>query len=443
MREATSGTEIAALEASRNADQVLAEGSLVGERRAAWARIAQVAMFGIITNASGGSSRTMFFVGFGYSIYTLLMLVGVYRFATPTIRSARWIPFAIATIDFAFVSVQGVLGNEFRGFGNLGVIAIGTVIPLSFAVARTPTYHVVYAIALAEASFLVVAGDMGAMSDQIASVVFICGGLLVLGLMVAMTNVAVKNMFSGLRKRDNLTRFLPRQVVERVIAMGPEALAPVEREVTVMFSDIRGFTGMSEGLEPREVLMMLDDYFGRMSQIVKGHDGVVGKFLGDGMLALLGRSRSARRSRGTSGAAARDMRRVLRELNEHRAQVGRTADPDRHRDSHRPGGGGHARRCVAGGVHDHRRRSERGVAHRGPHQGSPGRRARQRDDVGTATGHAPRRQARDGRDPRSQGIGHRLHARSVGAERRDLSRVSELAPQLAARRALGLAEHQR
>jgi adenylate cyclase len=250
------------------------------------------------------------------------MLVGVYRFATPTIRSARWIPFAIATIDFTFVTVQGVLGSEFRGFGNLGTMAIGTVIPLSFSVARSPSYHLLYAVALAEASFLVVAGYIGALSDQLPAVVFICGGLLVLGLMLAMTNVAVKNMFAGLRKRDNLTRFLPRQVVDRVLAMGPEALAPVEREVTVMFSDIRGFTGMSEGLEPRDVLMMLDDYFGRMSQIVKGHDGVVGKFLGDGMLAFWGVPDRLDDHAVRAVRAARDMRRALRELNDHRAKSG-------------------------------------------------------------------------------------------------------------------------
>ncbi|HEV7558798.1 MAG TPA: adenylate/guanylate cyclase domain-containing protein, partial [Kofleriaceae bacterium] len=273
-------------------------------------------------NVSGGSSRAMFFVGFGYSVYTLLMLVGLYRFAVPTIRSARWIPFAIATIDFTFVTVQGVLGSEFRGFGNLGTMAIGTVIPLSFSVARSPSYHLLYAVALAEASFLVVAGYIGALSDQLPAVVFICGGLLVLGLMLAMTNVAVKNMFAGLRKRDNLTRFLPRQVVDRVLAMGPEALAPVEREVTVMFSDIRGFTGMSEGLEPRDVLMMLDDYFGRMSQIVKGHDGVVGKFLGDGMLAFWGVPDRLDDHAVRAVRAARDMRRALRELNDHRAKSG-------------------------------------------------------------------------------------------------------------------------
>jgi adenylate cyclase len=107
-----------------------------------------------------------------------------------------------------------------------------------------------------------------------------------------------------------------------VIAQGPDALAPVEREVTVLFSDIRGFTGMSEGKGPREVLRFLDDYFGRMSQIVKGHDGVVGKFLGDGMLAFWGVPDRVPDHALRATRAARDMRRAVKELNHHFERVG-------------------------------------------------------------------------------------------------------------------------
>jgi adenylate cyclase len=129
-------------------------------------------------------------------------------------------------------------------------------------------------------------------------------------------------MFRDLRQRDNLTRFLPRQVADRVIAQGPQSLAPVEREITVLFSDIRGFTGMSEGMGPRDVLVMLDDYFGRMSQVVKGHDGVVGKFMGDGLLAFWGVPDAMPDHATRAVRAARDMRSALRELNQQRVKDG-------------------------------------------------------------------------------------------------------------------------
>ena len=73
---------------------------------------------------------------------------------------------------------------------------------------------------------------------------------------------------------------------------------------------------------PTEVLTMLDDYFGRMSQIVKGHDGVVGKFMGDGLLAYWGVPDRLDDHAVRAVRAARDMRRAVRELNQHRHHQG-------------------------------------------------------------------------------------------------------------------------
>src|SRR5439155_23549510 len=63
---------------------------------------------------------------------------------------------------------------------------------------------------------------------------------------------------------------------------------PAMREVTILFSDIRDFTTLSQKMAPAEVLAVLDEYFAKMSAIVKGHEGMVNKFLGDGMLAVWG-----------------------------------------------------------------------------------------------------------------------------------------------------------
>jgi adenylate cyclase len=257
-----SGTEIAALEARRNEDQVLAEGALIGERRAAWARLAMIAMFGVISNLQGLTSLPRTVIGAVYTALAIGTLYTLYRIQ-PAIEKARVRPFFVASVDFAFVTTMGILDPVF----NPGMATISMAIVLSFSVARSPLYHVVFSMVLAPICFLIVALSAG-YHDTMA-LPFITGGLLVLGLMILVTNIAVRAMFSGLRKRDNLARFLPRQVADRVIASGSGALAPVQREVTVMFTDIRGFTGMSEGLEPKVLLAMLDDYFGRMSQVAQ------------------------------------------------------------------------------------------------------------------------------------------------------------------------------
>jgi adenylate cyclase len=104
--------------------------------------------------------------------------------------------------------------------------------------------------------------------------------------------------------------------------LGESELQPVQREVTVLFSDIRGFTTMSESMLPREVLAFLDDYFAQMAQVVKGHHGVVNKFLGDGMMAVWGVPERTDDHALLAVRAAQDMLKVVGEMNDARIAHG-------------------------------------------------------------------------------------------------------------------------
>ena len=318
----TKGTEIASLEAARNEAEVLADGALHGERRAAIARLVMITMFALVSNLDAGQrgDPVQFAVGATYTLFAIITLYMVHRAPKGIPRHARLRPILVTVIDYALITTMAMLDVR-RGAGfQAGQHAIAASIILSFAVARYGVFHVVYSAALAITSYSIASAYGDALVTH--TTIFVIAGIIVLALMVGLTNRAVSGMFRGLRQRDNLTRFLPRQVAERVMRIGPDALQPVEREVTVLFSDIRGFTGMSEGMGPREVLLMLDDYFGRMSQIVKGHDGVVGKFIGDGMLAFWGVPDRLEDHAIRAVRAARDMRRAIRELNQHRETQG-------------------------------------------------------------------------------------------------------------------------
>jgi adenylate cyclase len=320
-REPTKGTEIAALEAQRNEQQVRAEGALLGEKRAAIARLVMISMFGLVAITRGGPvNKVQIAAGMSYGLYSLTFLIVIFQIATAKPGKARWAPIAITLVDIGATCTLGTLDTWWTGHFQAGQHAVATSIIIAFSLARMSMWHVVLSVVLGELSYVIVA-TYGHALDAPATP-FIMVGYAVLGFLLALTNRAVGRMFQDLRQRDNLVRFLPRQVAERVIAQGPGALAPVEREVTVLFSDIRGFTGMSEGMGPREVLMMLDDYFGRMSQIVKGHDGVVGKFMGDGLLAFWGVPDRQADHATLAVKAARDMRRVLVELNRDRERDG-------------------------------------------------------------------------------------------------------------------------
>jgi adenylate cyclase len=85
-----------------------------------------------------------------------------------------------------------------------------------------------------------------------------------------------------------LSRYLPHALAERIMAEGRTELAPRYKELSILFSDIAGFTKWSSDKSPETVHDFLSDYLEAMSEIIFAHGGTVDKFMGDGMLAFFG-----------------------------------------------------------------------------------------------------------------------------------------------------------
>lgn len=117
-------------------------------------------------------------------------------------------------------------------------------------------------------------------------------------------------------RRRNLERFLAPEVAAVVAAAGaPLGAGGERRTVSVLFSDIRGFTGLAEQLPPETVAEVLTEYFTSMTAEVFAHGGMLDKFLGDGLLAVWGAPFDTPDEAVRALEAARAMRTALVTLN--------------------------------------------------------------------------------------------------------------------------------
>jgi class 3 adenylate cyclase len=116
------------------------------------------------------------------------------------------------------------------------------------------------------------------------------------------------------QQRSALERFLSPEVAEMVVANPDLRLGGVNQKVTVMFADIRGFTPMSEGLEPGRVVEILNEYFTRVTEVIFD-SGVLDKYIGDAVMAVFGAPISKGNDAANAVQAAIQIQRLLIELN--------------------------------------------------------------------------------------------------------------------------------
>ncbi|MEB3882218.1 GAF domain-containing protein [Lyngbya sp. CCY1209] len=132
--------------------------------------------------------------------------------------------------------------------------------------------------------------------------------------------VVLEDISREKRMKTTMYRYMTPGVAERVMALGEDALMVGERkEVTILFSDIRGYTTLTENLEASDVVALLNQYFETMVEAVFSHEGTLDKFIGDALMAVFGAPLPLRDNHAWMAVkSALDMRRRLKEFNESR-----------------------------------------------------------------------------------------------------------------------------
>ena len=118
------------------------------------------------------------------------------------------------------------------------------------------------------------------------------------------------------RKRGIYQRFLSPQIVDEVMNKAKTiSLGGRRQNVTILFSDIRGFTEITEAKPPEYIVDLLNEYFGEMIDIIFKYGGTLDKFIGDGLMAVFGTPIYYKDHAKRGMAAALEMQERLKALN--------------------------------------------------------------------------------------------------------------------------------
>ena len=198
----------------------------------------------------------------------------------------------------------------------VGAVAIGAMAALMPAWWATAATLAMVSLFVWIATRLFAAGDWVNVSQPVLAGAFALFG-----------GVAYQYFFEGREKRRMkklFGQYVSKDVYDQLVANPALArLGGQRREMTVLFSDIRGFTTVSERGQPEEIVHMLNQYFTRMVDLVFLHKGTVDKFVGDMVMALFGAPLDDPQHADHAVEAALDMIDELHSLNAAWQTVGR------------------------------------------------------------------------------------------------------------------------
>jgi class 3 adenylate cyclase len=140
---------------------------------------------------------------------------------------------------------------------------------------------------------------------------------------ISVLTTGFKEMIISLEDREKIRELLDKVVSKEIakeILSGKVELGGEEREVTILFADIRGFTSLTKDADPKVVLKYLNEYITMMSEIIEKEGGVIDKYIGDAIMALYGAPVSSHDSAKKAIITAINMMKSLQKWNKDRKE---------------------------------------------------------------------------------------------------------------------------
>jgi len=138
-----------------------------------------------------------------------------------------------------------------------------------------------------------------------------------IGTMLMMEDITTEKRLKG-----TMARYMTKEVAEKLLESGQDALGGQAQLATVLFSDIRSFTTLSEDLGAGKTVAMLNEYFTLMVDIIFKYHGILDKYIGDAILSVFGAPFRGERDADNAVHAAIEMMRALGDFNAVRLDMG-------------------------------------------------------------------------------------------------------------------------
>ena len=125
------------------------------------------------------------------------------------------------------------------------------------------------------------------------------------------------------RVKGTMARYMSKDVVDKLLESGESALGGTAQEVSILFSDIRSFTTISERIGARETVSMLNGYFSEMVDIIFDNHGILDKYIGDAIMSIFGAPFTTEEDADSAIYVGNEMLVALRSFNAQRESEGK------------------------------------------------------------------------------------------------------------------------
>jgi adenylate cyclase len=183
-----------------------------------------------------------------------------------------------------------------------------------------PLLTPIQVISVAVAALLATVAGNGLLWQYANLAIPLASGLMLILVLFAL-NMSYGYFFVSRTKRqitDLFGQYVPKEVVGELSERPQQvSMAGDSREMTILFSDVRSFTTISEGLDPKELSLLMNEFLTPLSRIVYKHRGTIDKYMGDCIMAFWGAPLPDARHAHNSIVAGLEMLKALEELQPH------------------------------------------------------------------------------------------------------------------------------